>query len=301
MTKNSVIKPEGIALPLDLSGWRGCVVEIGFGNGEYTKNQAKEEPEKLFVGIEVSHGCVLRAVRRLDAPNLRFMAGDARFLIRELFDDETIDRVVMNFPCPWPKERHAKRRVTAGEFSDTIASVLKRGGYFELMSDDEKYSNEVRDILGAHSALSVMSFEKNPHRPVTTRYEKKWLSMGKDIWRVRIKKEKKFTVERIADRISKGEEKMHVRLKSAKIEILDSLFDYEGKKGEAHWIFKRHFTHDNIHLIETVSTDSGFEQKYYLKVTEEPERVLVKIDGNSSVFLTPSVRGAIHDLAERIK
>lgn len=299
----TILKPEEIILPIDTRN--GCVLEIGFGNGEYTAGEARNAPQTLFVGIEVSHSCVMRALKRAKGiENIRFMSGDARFLMREVFSDCSLDRVQMNFPCPWPKERHAKRRVTSSDFADTLAAVLKIDGYFELMTDDETYAAETRSILGNHCALKLMSYEQNPLRPVTTKYERKWLAMDRNIWRVRIKKKINFTVERLIKnekKLSEGKNDMHIRLDAAKIENLDSLFDSSGKDGDSHWIFKRHFSRENIHLIETVSSDSGFEQKYYLKVVKEPERALIKIDGNSSVFLTPSVRYAIADLAEKLK
>ena len=106
---------------------------------------------------------------------------------------------------------------------------------------------------------------------------------------------------------------MHVRLEGMDLSNINndkfnSMFDEGGNSGcDAHWVFKRHFCScsEDSHLIETVSSDAGFEQKYYLKVVlredDDKNVVLVKIDGNSSVYLTPSVRCAVMDLAERIK
>jgi tRNA (guanine-N7-)-methyltransferase len=240
--------------------------------------------------------------------------------MREVFPDECFDRVQMNFPCPWPKERHEKRRVSSSEFADTLAAVLKINGYFELMTDDVVYAESTRDILSDHSSLDCMSFEHNPDRPFKTKYERKWLEMGRGVWRVRIKKKSAFTIERITKEFVPqgknyidGGNEMHIRLNDLdfnKIDInkFDSLFDEGGKSGnDVHWVFKRHFSSSSgdIHLIETVSSDAGFEQKYYLKIVLRGEDnsniVLVKIDGSSSIYLTPSVRYALHDLADRIK
>lgn len=318
-----LLKPEELELPLCLSNWNNCVLEIGFGNGEYTAFEAVNSPDTLFFGIEVSRSCVVRAIKRIiKSDNIRIIAGDARFLMKELFCDESFDRVQMNFPCPWPKDRHSKRRVTSTEFADTLAAVLKINGYFELMTDDEAYAESTKDTLSAHSSLECMSYEHNPYRPIKTKYERKWLSMGRSVWRVRIKKSSAFTTERLMSKFLPDDKNsidggngMHVRLedtnlKKNSIEKLDSLFDEGGKSGnDVHWVFKRHYnsssSSEEIHLIETVSSDAGFEQKYYLKVVFRDEDdvnvTLVKIDGNSSVFLTPSVRCALNDLAKRIK
>ena len=316
-----LIKPEELSLPLCLSDWSNCILEIGFGNGEYMAFESANSPDTLFFGIEVSRSCVMRAIKRIiKHDNIRIISGDARFLMREVFPDESLDRVQMNFPCPWPKERHLKRRVTSPEFADTLAAVLKINGYFELVTDDEIYAESTRDILSCHSSLECMSYEHNPDRPFKTKYEKKWLEMGRSVWRIRIKKNSAFTTERLIKKsapedrnIFDGGNEMHIRLEDMDYEKInnekfDSLFDEGGKSGnDVHWIFKRHFilNSGDIHLIETVSSDAGFEQKYYLKVVfrneDDKKIVLIKIDGNSSVYLTPSVRYALHDLADRIK
>jgi len=313
-----LLKPEELELPLCLSGWENCVLEIGFGNGEYTAFQANNNPDTLFFGIEVSRSCVVRAIKRIfKLDNVRIISGDARFLMKELFSDESFDRVQMDFPCPWPKERHSKRRVTSSEFADTLASVLKINGYFELMTDDEIYAESTRDILSAHGSLECMSYEHSPDRPVKTKYERKWLEMGRSVWRVKIRKKSSFTTERLIKELTvdnncslDGGNRMHIRLEDINYNIkeLDFLYDKGGNSGaDVHWVFKRHFcsNSEDIHLIETVSSDAGFEQKYYLKIVfreEDSKKItLLKIDPNSSVYITPSVRYALSDLANRIK
>ena len=323
-----LLRPEGSDLPLCFSGWSSRVLEIGFGNGEYMAFHAKNSPDTLFLGIEVSRSCVVRAVKHaLKLDNIRIIAGDARFLMRELFSDESFDRVYMNFPCPWPKERHSRRRVTSSEFADTLASVLKIGGYFELTTDDEVYAQSARDTLSGHDSLECMSYENNPDRPFKTKYDRKWLEMGRSVWRVRVRKKSSFTTERLLNKSTSeengsadgGSGQMHIRIEDMdfskiNVEKFDSLFDEGGNSGsDVHWVFKRHFSSGSgdARLIETVSSDAGFEQKYYLKVvfrdelnkSEKNEKniILVKIDGNSSVYLTPSVRHAISDLADRLK
>jgi tRNA (guanine-N7-)-methyltransferase len=336
-----LLKPEELELPLHLPDFCSRVLEIGFGNGEYMAFEAKNSPDTLFLGIEVSRSCVVRAVKRtLILDNIRIISGDARFLMRELFRDESFDRVHMNFPCPWPKERHSKRRVTSPEFADSLAAVLKICGYFELMTDDEVYAESARDILSGHGSLECMSYERDPDRPFKTKYERKWLEMGRGVWRVRIRKKSPFTTERIINKTTAiGQEdqaprragcpraagsgpanggvrdQMHFKLEDADFDKinagkLDSLFDEGGSSGgDVHWVFKKHFYSgsgsEDVRLIETVSSDAGFEQKYYLKVVLRDENgkntVLVKIDGNSSVYLTPSVRLALSDLADRLK
>lgn len=293
------------ATPLSLvhisGGLPKAELEIGFGNGEYTVQYAAAHADVFLVGMEVSASCVLRCVKRAaNVPNLKIVKTDARYMMKELFTDASLDRVFMNFPCPWPKKRHARRRVTASEFADDLAAVLKIGGVFELVTDEEWYAQEAQKVLGAHQALRFSQFEVNPQRPVTTKYERKWLAMGKNIYRLLIEKTKPFTVMRR----TWGVEDMHIKTgKPLLEETLSTLFDESGVRGDARWVFKKYYTapgEDKNFLIETVSTDDEFEQRYYLKIVEREGNTLIKLDGTAQTYLTPSVRLALEDLARRL-
>ena len=126
-------------LPLDV--YEHTQLEIGFGNGEFTVQYAKLNPEIFLYGVEISQSCVLRCARRAEGlKNLKIINTDARYMLRELFEDESLEKIIMQFPCPWPGNGNAHRRVTARDFSDGLAAVLKVGGVFEMVSDDEDYS-----------------------------------------------------------------------------------------------------------------------------------------------------------------
>ena len=95
-----IIFPEsGLPLPVK----NHTELEIGFGNGEFTAQYAKKNPEIFLYGIEISQACVLRCARRAEGlNNLRIINTDARYMLRELFEDEALDKIIMQFPCPWP-------------------------------------------------------------------------------------------------------------------------------------------------------------------------------------------------------
>lgn len=301
-------------------GLKRTELEIGFGNGEFTVQYAAAHPDTLLVGMEVSPSCIVRCVRRAAAfsrttplSNLKIICADARFMMKELFADASLDRVIMNFPCPWPKKRHARRRVTASGFADDLAAVLKLGGIFELVTDEEWYAKDAGRSLDGHEALSLADFEVDPERPVTTKYERKWLAMGKNIFRLTVAKTKNFTVARrtwafydresFYDQEGKG---VHVKTgKPLSEDALAGLFGTSGVRGDAHWAFKKHFRDvapdaPPSWLVETVSTDDDFEQRYYLKVTARGNDTLIKLDGTAKVYLTPAVRFAVEDLGRRL-
>ncbi len=301
-----ILNPEKSPLPLEISGCldRPVLLEIGFGNGEFPVHLARSRPEDIVVGIEVSLTCVLKAARRAiraGVGNVHFIMGDARFLLRECFPDMSLDVVYMNFPCPWPKSRHAKRRVTNPSFADALASVLKMGGYYELVTDEEWYAHEVGEILGAHPSMRLERYTVNPVRPVTTKYERKWMEMGKDIHLVRIEKINNFTIKRV---LSEVDAEMHLKAKIKELNLakLRNLFNHEGGHKDSHWVFKDSFSNEQgVYLIEIIVSDQGFEQKFFIRIAESGEGVIFKLAETGSPFRTPAVKGALHDLCDRLR
>lgn len=287
------------------------LVEIGFGNGDFLVHLAQKRKDAVVYGIEVSHTCIEKAlsrVLRIGLVNVRLLCGDARFLLRECFTDSSVDRVYMSFPCPWPKERHARRRVTSEGFSGSLASVLRTGGVFEMATDEVWYADEAARILGAHPALGLAEWRLNFRREITTKYECRWLDMGKDIHLLRFEKTAPWSVPRM---VEGSVDDMHVRIAPAipvSLELLNETVTGQtgeavGRHGEdSHWAFRGGFRADDGTLLEeTICSDSGYEQKFYLKIVARPECTLVKLDGVFQPYLTPSVRFAIEDAARRIQ
>lgn len=277
------------------------VVEIGFGNGEFLSYQAQQQPHTFFYGIEVSLTCVGKAVERamknrLD--NVQFLCGDARFLLRHSFEDQSLDCIYMHFPCPWPKKRHARRRVTAPGFSNTLAAKLRLGGRFEFASDEPWYVDMVADGLSEHPALALI--DRKPYqRAITTKYERRWIDEGKTLTHLVFEKQAEFSLNQ-RSLSQEGDDMLHVR-------VLGSPFDFgamvqkvggqKGGEGDAVWAFRSLYCHNNVALVETVTSDDGYEQKFYLKIVHRDDGLLVKFDNVHHPFLTDAVRGALAHLA----
>ncbi len=289
----------GLSTPLPVKNH--TELEIGFGNGEFTVQYAKANPEILLYGIEISQSCVLRCARRAaNLDNLKIINTDARYMLRELFEDETLDKIFMQFPCPWSSNKQAHRRVTAKDFSDGLAAVLKIGGKFEVLTDDENYSEEVKGVLGGHEALELSEFEINPSRKITTKYERKWLEEGKKIFRLVFTKTKSFTVSR------RTSQEMHIKI-DHKITEKDiaALKNISGKdeNKKSYWRFGKYFVSSDDEkkfLLETLTSDDEFEQRFYINISPRDEGFLVRLDKTSDAFLTPAVRLALNDAAMKL-
>lgn len=278
-------------------------VEIGFGNGEFLVHTAKVHPEGAIFGVEVSLQCVMKAVKRIQrsgCTNARVILGDARFILGECFFPESLNAVYMNFPCPWPKTRHAKRRVTFSGFADVLAGALAVGGFFEIVTDDMEYADEVSKVLTAHNALELYSRAPVPEREISTKYERKWREQGKIIHLLRFEKTAPFML----DNTRKEGIQLHSALSipCPGISSLELLADHEGGVSENRWVFKESFVSSaGVMLVEIITSDEGFRQTFFIRVIPRRGGCLVKMDASTRPFRTPAVSGAFAFLVDHLK
>ena len=114
-------------------------IEIGMGKGTFITTLAANNPDINYVGIEKYSSVLLRAVAKQDElqlPNLRFIRMDAE-AICEVFGEGEVDRIYLNFSDPWPKDRHAKRRLTSRQFMARYDVILKPDGQVEFKTDNK--------------------------------------------------------------------------------------------------------------------------------------------------------------------
>ena len=115
-------------------------IEVGMGKGRFIMDMARLHPEINYVGIEMYDSVLLRAVQKMDQteedlPNLCFLRVDAREL-PDIFAPGEVDRIYLNFSDPWPKDRHAKRRLTSRQFLERYDRILKPEGHLEFKTDN---------------------------------------------------------------------------------------------------------------------------------------------------------------------
>ena len=178
--------------------------------------------------------------------------------------------------------------------------MLKINGKFEMLTDDENYSEEVKNVLGSHEALELTEFEINPSRKITTKYERKWLEEGKKIFRLTFSKTKKFTVSR------RTSNEMHIKINheitEEKISALKNISGKDESK-KSYWRFGKYFVSsedEKKYLLETLTSDEEFEQRFYINISKRDEGFLVRLDKTSDAFLTPAVRFALNDAASKL-
>lgn len=298
---NDVVISRTDGLPLnwkDVSPSGRVIVEIGFGNGEFLEYLGRSEPDAAVVGIEVSQCCVAKGARRLlsaGLKNVRIMHGDARFLLRHCFAPESVERVYMNFPCPWPKTRHAARRVTVPSFGRLLEYLLLPEGVFELATDVDWYAEETAGVFSSYGSFEVFPTILNPDRPYVTKYERKWKAMGKDTWLLTVKKNCRLmeTPEK-EDDWPMGFESEYVPDVKVFLKKLENN-EGEGSGGTGRWVFRDSFVSEyGVGLILVITADEGFEQHFYIKAIPNGRGgVTVKMDSVGHPYRTPAVRGAL--------
>ena len=164
-------------------------IEIGMGKGQFIMKLAKEHPDINYIGIERYSSVLLRALQKMEIeplPNIRFLCMDAS-IITEVFDKEEVAKIYLNFSDPWPKERHAKRRLTSRQFFERYDKILARNGVVEFKTDnDDLFTFSMEEVAEAGWTLDAHTFDLH-HDPVLnegnvmTEYEEKFSSLGHPI------------------------------------------------------------------------------------------------------------------------
>lgn len=160
-------------------------VDIGFGKGEFLLELSARHPEVDYVGFEYSRKRVWRLrdrLVRLDRRNVRVVFGDAGLLVPLRFGPGTVRAFTINFPDPWPKRRHRKRRLVTRPFGEKLARALAPGGTITLATDFLPYVEQMLEELAGIPGL-VTEFgrgfaESLPDR-VETLYERKFREEGR--------------------------------------------------------------------------------------------------------------------------
>ena len=164
-------------------------VEIGMGKGRFIMDLAARNPDINYLGMERYESVLYRGLQKLEEnplPNLRLLCEDAA-LLPDFFEKGELDRIYLNFSDPWPKDRHAKRRLTSRQFLERYDKVLKGDGQIEFKTDNVglfDFSLEEIDAAG----WNLDAFTRDLHHDtamnegnIMTEYEEKFSSRGNPI------------------------------------------------------------------------------------------------------------------------
>ena len=166
-------------------------IEIGMGKGRFIMDMAALHPNINYVGIEKYSSVLLRAIQKqeeLQLPNVIFIRMDAED-ITEVFDESEVGRIYLNFSDPWPKDRHAKRRLPSREFLKRYDKILKADGVVEFKTDNEGLFTFAREeVEPAGWNIDAITYDLHNDEVmnegnVMTEYEEKFSSLGNPIFK----------------------------------------------------------------------------------------------------------------------
>lgn len=288
-------------IPLDLPTVFGreseTYLEVGFGSGEFLVQKAIDNSAKDFLGVElsvISTEKLLKSLKRELVENVRVLLTDASFCLNNVIPKDSLSGVYMNFPCPWPKKRHSNRRLNDPNFVLKIGRVLKKGGFFQLYSDSKEFISEMSSSVDLTGLFDSVTVEINPTAGVGTRYERKWLAMQREIFRLICRRNSK-AVNCEEDVVNLS----HLWVKNIDKSRLDRVAGRSFSSDEMFVKFMGVYRKlDNeVFLIETLSVDRGYSQRFYISLSKREEVWLIQLDSQAKPFRTRAVKFAVRTLS----
>lgn len=167
-------------------------IEIGMGKGRFLMDLSRSNPQINYIGIERYTSVLVKALKKMEAeplPNLYFMCMDAANL-EQVFAPGEVERIYLNFSDPWPKDRHARRRLTSSQYLKRYSSVLSPGGQIEFKTDNELLFDFSLESI-KNSGWTLLECTRDLHHDVSmnqgnimTEYEEKFSSLGNPIYKL---------------------------------------------------------------------------------------------------------------------
>jgi tRNA (guanine-N7-)-methyltransferase len=163
-------------------------LEIGFGRGEHLAHQANNNLDVGIIGSEVYIAGVAECAKKIcdnktELTNVRIFQNDARLLIDNI-EDNSLDKIFILFPDPWPKKRHNKRRLFSAESLPIFHRVLKKGGVLRIATDHADYQDWIFDVIKNQKIFKPLFNSREecltqPADHIITRYQQKAIEEGR--------------------------------------------------------------------------------------------------------------------------
>ena len=171
-------------------------LEIGTGKGRFIMALAAQNPDINYIGIEKYSSVLLRLIQKQEEQqleNLRLIRGDAQML-KSFFGPAEIARIYLNFSDPWPKDRHAMRRLPSREFLSRYDYVLTKDGTIEFKTDQQPLFDFALEEL-KESAFQIRAMTRDLHADevlgegnIMTEYEERFSALGNPIYKYILEK-----------------------------------------------------------------------------------------------------------------
>ena len=173
------------------SSFKKIIIEVGFGNGDYLINNAKENQNFLYIGSEVyinGISKVLKHIEKFNINNIKLCGINFLYLLTSL-KPKTIDEIYVINPDPWPKKRHNKRRLLNCNNLSSMNKLLKKEGKIFISTDSKDYFNEIKSAINKKKQFDKVIFTCMSNSDVMygiSNYQRKAISKNKDIYKIEI-------------------------------------------------------------------------------------------------------------------
>lgn len=166
-------------------------IEIGMGKGQFIHQLAEQNPEINYIGIEMYSSVLYRALEKREQSelnNLYFLRFDAKYLC-DIFAADEVSRIYLNFSDPWPKDRHAKRRLTSTGFLEIYDQILTKDGCVQFKTDNRDLFDFSVETVNESSCWKIKELTYDLHHSeflpgnIMTEYESRFVAEGKPICR----------------------------------------------------------------------------------------------------------------------
>ena len=170
---------------------KNVILDIGCGEGEFLIKLANLYPNKQFLGVEIKYGRIMKCLKKSDLDNIKnikFAICDANLFVEKILSDETLNKVFINNPDPWPKDKHEKNRILKVPFLNSLHKKLKRRGSLYIKTDSKKYFNYIiKNIKKTKFELDT-SENKFDNSLELTKFQKLYKKDKKKIYSIKFKK-----------------------------------------------------------------------------------------------------------------
>ncbi|OAQ20574.1 tRNA (guanosine(46)-N7)-methyltransferase TrmB [Thermosulfurimonas dismutans] len=275
-------------------------VEIGFGNGEFLAALARRHPERNFLGIELSGISIeklLKRIREANLKNLFCVRLDAYWAFLLLFENETIETIYMNYPDPWFKKRHHKRRLTRPANLYIFARRLKTGGEILIRTDDRpflEYSLESAQEVGAFE-IKVETLK--PEAPLT-KYEAKWVAEGKTLYVLTLKKTRppRHIPHPVIEEVENVFPVKVPNIKNLPETLQKTFRPREGLVIRTFNVWEK----GEDRLLEILLSEEGYLQRFLVFIKKKPTGYQMDVSSFSEVLKTRGLQEALEFLAKQV-
>jgi len=170
---------------------RPLEVDLGCGDGSFLIDLARHHPDRDFLGVERLLGRarkVCRKITRNKLANARVLRLESRYVVEWLLPGNSVSRLHLLCPDPWPKVRHHRRRLVQPEFLTAVRQVLEPGGEFLFMTDHEDYFRWAEEQTAESGGFELLPWEEETFFHPKTDFQIQWEAEGKTMWRLRVRK-----------------------------------------------------------------------------------------------------------------